>query len=114
MLVIADVQPTQTNQISISDLVQEIQNSNAIEIALDWDHQDGDYFGEHIIDFKDGSSIDFNITCKGELWGQGFEVESVVFDPEIEELQEKIAKKLGYQLKGHKLELYGVPLKKNG
>ena len=34
-------------------------------------------------------------------------------DPDIEALQERIAAKLGYQLKGHKLELYGVPLKKN-
>ena len=33
-------------------------------------------------------------------------------DPEIEALQEKIAEKLGFQLKGHRLELYGVPLKK--
>jgi Fur family ferric uptake transcriptional regulator len=32
-------------------------------------------------------------------------------DPEIEALQEKIARRLGYTLKGHKLELYGVPLK---
>ncbi|NKB26574.1 MAG: transcriptional repressor [Rhodobacteraceae bacterium] len=29
-------------------------------------------------------------------------------DPEIEVLQEKIAAKLGYTLKGHRLELYGV------
>jgi Fur family ferric uptake transcriptional regulator len=34
-------------------------------------------------------------------------------DPEIEELQERIARKLGYRLKGHKLELYGVPLRKD-
>ena len=33
-------------------------------------------------------------------------------DPEIEALQEKIARRLGYTLKGHKLELYGVPLKR--
>ena len=32
-------------------------------------------------------------------------------DAEIEALQEKIAEKLGYRLKGHKLELYGVPIK---
>ena len=32
-------------------------------------------------------------------------------DPEIEALQEKIARRLGYDLKGHKLELYGVPTK---
>ena len=31
-------------------------------------------------------------------------------DAEIEALQEKIAEKLGYRLKGHRLELYGVPL----
>ena len=34
-------------------------------------------------------------------------------DPEIEALQEKIAAKLGYRLKGHKLELYGVPIRKS-
>ena len=33
-------------------------------------------------------------------------------DPEIEELQEKIAAKLGYDLRGHRMELYGVPRKK--
>ena len=33
-------------------------------------------------------------------------------DTEIEALQEKIAEKLGYKLIGHKLELYGVPIKK--
>ena len=32
-------------------------------------------------------------------------------DPEIEALQDKIAAKLGYRLMGHRLELYGVPLK---
>ncbi|MGV6848127.1 MAG: Fur family transcriptional regulator [Marinibacterium sp.] len=33
-------------------------------------------------------------------------------DPDIEALQEKIAEKLGYELRGHKLELYGVPKKR--
>ena len=33
-------------------------------------------------------------------------------DEEIEALQERIAAKLGYTLKGHRLELFGVPLKK--
>lgn len=32
-------------------------------------------------------------------------------DPEIEALQVKIAEKLGYELRGHRLELYGVPKK---
>jgi len=35
-------------------------------------------------------------------------------DEEIEKLQERIAVKLGYELRGHRLELYGVPLKKRG
>ena len=46
---------------------------------------------DHLIDMQSGDVIEF-------------------VDPEIEVLQEKIAKKLGYQLKGHRLELYGVPL----
>ncbi|QBY00744.1 transcriptional repressor [Rhodophyticola sp. CCM32] len=49
---------------------------------------------DHLIDMNSGAVIEF-------------------VDPEIEALQEKIARKLGYQLKGHRLELYGVPLKKN-
>ena len=48
---------------------------------------------DHLIDMNSGQVIEF---C----------------DPEIEALQEKIAQKLGYTLKGHKLELYGVPIKK--
>ena len=48
---------------------------------------------DHLIDMNTGEVIEF-------------------VDPEIEALQEKIAKKLGYQLKGHKLELYGVPIRK--
>jgi Fur family ferric uptake transcriptional regulator len=49
---------------------------------------------DHLIDMTTGQVIEF---C----------------DPEIEALQEKIAQKLGYTLKGHKLELYGVPIKKS-
>ena len=46
---------------------------------------------DHLIDLKSGDVIEF-------------------VDAEIEALQEKIARKLGYKLKGHRLELYGVPL----
>jgi Fur family ferric uptake transcriptional regulator len=49
---------------------------------------------DHLIDMQSGEVIEF-------------------VDPEIEALQEKIAAKLGYELKGHRLELYGVP-KKSG
>jgi len=55
----------------------------------DRDHHD------HLIDMNSGEVIEF-------------------VDPEIEALQEKIAAKLGYELRGHRLELYGVPLKKKG
>jgi Fur family ferric uptake transcriptional regulator len=34
------------------------------------------------------------------------------FDQELEDLKEKIARKLGYELVDHKLELYAKPLKK--
>ena len=47
---------------------------------------------DHLIDMQTGEVIEF-------------------VDPDIEALQEKIAEKLGYRLKGHKLELYGVPIK---
>ena len=50
---------------------------------VDRDHHD------HLIDLQSGEVIEF-------------------VDPEIEALQEKIAAKLGYELKGHRLELYGI------
>lgn len=49
---------------------------------------------DHLIDINSGEVIEF-------------------MDPEIEKLQEKIAEKLGFRLMGHKLELYGVPLKRD-
>ena len=54
--------------------------------AADRDHHD------HLIDMHSGEVIEF-------------------VDKEIEALQERIAAKLGYTLKGHRLELYGVPSK---
>jgi len=53
----------------------------------DRDHHD------HLIDMQSGEVIEF-------------------IDPDIEALQEKIAGRLGYRLKGHRLELYGVPIKR--
>lgn len=52
----------------------------------DRDHHD------HLIDMNSGEVIEF-------------------VDEEIEALQERIAAKLGYELKGHRLELYGVKRK---
>ncbi len=46
---------------------------------------------DHLIDMKTGNVVEFS-------------------SPEIEALQERIARELGYQLVDHRLELYGIPL----
>jgi Fur family ferric uptake transcriptional regulator len=48
---------------------------------------------DHLIDLKSGRVVEF-------------------VSPEIEALQHKIAEAHGYRLVAHRLELYGVPLKK--
>lgn len=59
-----------------------------------WESAERDHH-DHLIDLSSGEVIEF-------------------VDAEIERLQERIAAKLGYRLKGHRLELYGVPLKREG
>ncbi len=54
--------------------------------TADRDHHD------HLIDLSSGEVIEF-------------------VDEEIEKLQQRVAARLGYRLRGHRLELYGVPLK---
>ena len=46
---------------------------------------------DHLIDMKTGRVIEF-------------------IEPEIERLQQEIARRLGYRLVDHRLELYGIPL----
>lgn len=46
---------------------------------------------DHLIDLKSGEVIEFS-------------------SEEIEELQKQVARKLGYHLVDHRLELYGVPI----
>ncbi|MBM3502289.1 MAG: transcriptional repressor [Alphaproteobacteria bacterium] len=46
---------------------------------------------DHLIDLKSGRVVEFQ-------------------DPEIEELQRRIAARLGFRLVDHRLELFGVPL----
>ena len=48
---------------------------------------------DHLIDMQSGQVIEF-------------------VDTDIEALQERIAAKLGYRLVGHRLELFGVPVRK--
>ena len=49
---------------------------------------------DHLIDMRSGKVIEFR-------------------NEQVERLQEAIARELGYKLIDHRLELYGVPLKKN-
>jgi Fur family ferric uptake transcriptional regulator len=51
----------------------------------------GDDHHDHLIDLRSGHVIEFR-------------------NEDIEKLQEFIARELGYQLVGHRLELYGLPL----
>ncbi len=46
---------------------------------------------DHLIDMNSGNVIEFH-------------------SPEIEAIQQEIARRYGYRLMGHRLELYGVPL----
>ena len=64
----------------------EFKGSKARYEELNEGHHD------HLIDVKSGEIIEF-------------------VDDEIEELQKKVAEKLGYSLVDHKLELYGVKKK---
>jgi len=66
----------------------EFKDGRARYEDADRDHHD------HLIDLRSGEVIEF-------------------VDEEIEALQEKIARKLGYDLRGHRLELYGVPHKRS-
>ncbi len=54
--------------------------------------QTPDEHHDHLIDMRSGTVIEFH-------------------DPDIEKLQERIARRHGYKLVGHRMELYGVPLK---
>jgi Fur family transcriptional regulator, ferric uptake regulator len=47
---------------------------------------------DHLIDLQSGKVIEFT-------------------NPKIEELQQRVARELGFHLVGHRLELYAVPLK---
>ena len=55
-----------------------------------YEEHSGDHH-DHLIDMKSGNVIEF-------------------VDPEIEALQEAIARRLGFKLVDHRLELYGIPV----
>ncbi len=89
-------------KISIATVYRTVRMFEEAGIIAKHDFGDGraryeeasDEHHDHLIDVKSGKVIEFH-------------------NDEIEALQEAVAKKLGYKLIGHRLELYAVPIKKN-
>lgn len=87
------------DRISISTVYRTVKLFEDAGIIERHDFRDGrsryepvpDEHHDHLIDLRSGHVVEFR-------------------SEEIEHLQEEIARKLGYRLVGHRLELYGVPL----
>jgi Fur family ferric uptake transcriptional regulator len=85
--------------ISIATVYRTVRLFEEAGIIARHDFRDGrsryeeapDHHHDHLIDMKTGRVVEF-------------------MDEEIERLQALIAKRLGYKLVDHRLELYGVPL----
>jgi len=85
--------------ISIATVYRTVRLFEEAGIIARHDFRDGrsryeeapDHHHDHLIDMKTGEVVEF-------------------MDDEIERLQALIAKRLGYKLVDHRLELYGVPL----
>ena len=90
------------SRISISTVYRTVKLFEDAGIIERHDFRDGrsryetvpDEHHDHLIDLKTGVVIEFH-------------------SPEIEALQERIAREHGFRLVDHRLELYGVPLKKD-
>ena len=86
--------------ISIATVYRTVRLFEEAGIIARHDFRDGrsryetvpDEHHDHLIDLKNGQVIEFH-------------------SPEIEALQERIAREHGFRLVDHRLELYGVPLK---
>ena len=89
-------------KISISTVYRTVRLFEDAGVVTRLEFRDGraryetlpDEHHDHLIDLKTGRVTEFR-------------------DDEIEKLQEKIAAKLGFKLVDHRLELYGVPIKKS-
>ena len=87
-------------RISISTVYRTVKLFEDAGIIERHDFRDGrsryetvpDEHHDHLIDLKSGQVIEFH-------------------SPEIEALQERIAREHGFKLVDHRLELYGIPLK---
>ena len=89
-------------KISISTVYRTVKLFEDVGIIARHDFRDGrsryetvpEEHHDHLIDLKTGTVIEFR-------------------SAEIEALQERIAREHGFRLVDHRLELYGVPLKKD-
>ena len=87
------------DRISISTVYRTVKLFEDAGIIERHDFRDGrsryepvpDEHHDHLIDLRSGRVVEFR-------------------SEEIEHLQEEIARRLGYRLVGHRLELYGIPL----
>lgn len=87
------------NTISLATVYRTVKLFQEAGIIESHDFGDGraryeevpDEHHDHLIDIKSGEVIEFQ-------------------NPEIERLQEQIARELGYRLVDHRLELYAVPV----
>jgi Fur family ferric uptake transcriptional regulator len=90
------------NRISLATVYRTVRLFEEAGIIERHDFRDGraryeeasDDHHDHLIDLKSGEVIEF-------------------VNEEIEKLQEAVARKLGYRLVDHRLELYAVPLTKD-
>lgn len=89
------------SRISISTVYRTVKLFEDAGIIARHDFRDGrsryetvpEEHHDHLIDLKSGEVVEFH-------------------SPEIEALQERIAREHGFKLIDHRLELYGIPLKK--
>lgn len=89
------------SRISISTVYRTVKLFEDAGVIARHEFRDGraryetipDEHHDHLIDLRTGKVIEFR-------------------NEEIEELQDRIAAKLGFKLVDHRLELYGVPLEK--
>jgi Fur family ferric uptake transcriptional regulator len=90
------------SRISISTVYRTVKLFEDAGVIERHDFRDGrsryetvpDEHHDHLIDIKNGEVIEFH-------------------SPEIEALQEAIARKHGFKLVGHRLELYGIPVSRD-
>jgi Fur family ferric uptake transcriptional regulator len=93
----------QDPRISLSTVYRTLNLFEESGLVTKHDFKDGrarfelipDEHHDHLIDIRTGKVIEFR-------------------NEEIEAIQDLIAKRLGYRLVDHRLELYAVPLKENG